>query len=436
QVRLQAADSIRPDDRVVDGAGRQFEAIPDDEVLAIAGNREAESDRARCDHDDLVVAVLVRRVAVVRAVAPRGWSEALGLEPVAQGSLVGRRHRAMLAEVPRTLPRMPGRPIRYLAAADVAAAMPPLAERLELAERTLTALVTDAQLPPKIAVHPRPDGSFVHAMPAHLRGAATDGSDDLVGMKWVAGFATNNALALPAINAVVVLNDATTGLPAAVLDGGPITAQRTAAVSGVAIRRFAPRVSGRPLRAALIGAGVQGHSHLPVLGHVLPGVELAVFDRHPERTEGLADEARLVDGIGSVTAAPSADAAVEGADVVVTAASFGPVRQVMTPDWLAADALVVPVDYATYCSAAVAADAALFLVDHREQFLANRDAGLFDDYPDPAATLGEAILDGVQRPAFGRVVVTHLGVGLADVVFGDAIVRRATERGLGVELPR
>jgi ornithine cyclodeaminase/alanine dehydrogenase-like protein (mu-crystallin family) len=342
----------------------------------------------------------------------------------------------MLAEVPRTLARMPKRPLRYLSAADVIDAMPSLAERLELAERTMTALVRDAELPPKIAIHPRPEGSFVHAMPAHLRGAAPDGSDDLVGMKWVAGFGTNNARGMPAINAVVVLNDATTGLPAAVLDGGPITAQRTAAVSGVAIRRFAPPVSGRPVRAALIGAGVQGHSHLPVLGHVVPGLELAVFDRHPDRTQGLADEARLVDGIGSVTAAPSAEAAVDGADVVVTAASFGPVRQVMTPDWLAADALVVPVDYATYCSAAVAVDAALFLVDHREQFLANRDAGLFEDYPDPAATLGEAILDAVERPAFGRVVVTHLGVGLADVVFGDAIVRRATDRGLGVELPR
>ena len=342
----------------------------------------------------------------------------------------------MLAEVPRTLPRMPGRPIRYLAAADVAAAMPPLPERLELAERTLTALVNDAQLPPKIAVHPRPDGSFVHAMPAHLRGTATDGRDDLVGMKWVAGFATNNALGLPAINAVVVLNDAATGLPGAILDGGPITAQRTAAVSGVAIRRFAPQVVGRPVRAALIGGGVQGHSHVPVLGHVLPGVELMVFDRHPERAAALADEARSTEGIGTATAAPSAEAAVDGADVVVTAASFGPLRQVMTPDWLAPDALVVAVDYATYCSAAVAAGAALFLVDHREQFLANRDAGLFDDYPDPQATLGEAILNGMQRPAAGRVVVTHLGVGLADVVFGDAIVRRATERGLGVELQR
>jgi ornithine cyclodeaminase/alanine dehydrogenase len=331
---------------------------------------------------------------------------------------------------------MSGRPIRYLAAADVTAAMPFLAERLELAERTLRALVNDAQLPPKIAVHPRPDGSFVHAMPAHLRGPATDGRDDLVGMKWVAGFGTNNALGLPAINAVVVLNDAATGLPTAILDGGPITAQRTAAVSGVAIRRFGPQVVGRPARAALIGAGVQGHSHVPVLGHVLPGVELAVFDRHPDRAAALADEARRTEGIAAATAASSAMAAVDGADVVVTAASFGPIRQVMTPDWLAPDALVVPVDYATYCSAKVASEAALFLVDHREQFLANRDAGLFEGYPEPQATLGEAILDRTPRPAAGRVVVSHLGVGLADVVFGDAIVRRAVDLGLGTELPR
>jgi ornithine cyclodeaminase/alanine dehydrogenase-like protein (mu-crystallin family) len=331
---------------------------------------------------------------------------------------------------------MPSNPLRYLSAADVMAAMPPLPERLDLAERTMTALVRDAQLPPKIAVHPRPDGSFVHAMPAHLRGPAPDGADDLVGMKWVAGFGTNNALGLPAINAVVIINDARTGLPVAVLDGGPITAQRTAAVSGVAIRRFAPRVEGRPLRAALIGAGVQGHSHLPVLGHLLPGVAVALFDRHPGRTDALAEAARTTDGIASATPAGTAREAIEGADVVVTAASFGPDRQVMTPDWLAPDALVVPVDYATYCSAAVAAGAALFLVDHREQFLANRDAGLFEGYPDPHATLGEAILEGTPRPPAGRVVVSHLGVGLADVVFGDAILRRAAKAGLGVELPR
>jgi ornithine cyclodeaminase/alanine dehydrogenase-like protein (mu-crystallin family) len=327
-------------------------------------------------------------------------------------------------------------PIRYLSAADVLAAMPDIDERLALAEQTMTALVADAELPPKIGVHPRPDGSFAHAMPAHLRGADPDGGGDLLGMKWVAGFGANNERGLPAINAVVVINDAATGLPTAILDGGPVTALRTAAVSGVAIRHFAPAANGRAVRAALIGAGVQGHSHLAVLGRVLPGVALTLFDRHPERADALAVAARETQGIGEVTVADDARAAVRDADVVVTAASFGPVRQVMTGEWLAPDALVVPVDYATYLAAEVARDAGLFLVDDRGQFLANRDAGAFDGYPDPTATIGEALLAGTGRPASGRIVVTHLGVGLADVVFGAAIVRRAETLGLGTMLPR
>jgi alanine dehydrogenase len=331
------------------------------------------------------------------------------------------------------MPNVP--PLLYLSRADVEAAMPPLPERLELAELTMTALVADAELPPKVAVHPRPEGAFAHAMPAHLR--SPNGADgDLLGMKWVAGFATNSARDLPAIHALVVLNDPDTGIPTAILDGGHITAERTAAVSGVAIRHYAPSVSGRRNRAALIGAGVQGRSHLPVLGHLLPGVDVAIHDRDRDRAEGLVGQARRIEGIGAARVASSPRDAIADADVVVTAASFGPVRQVMTTDWLTPDALVVPVDYATYCSAQVARDASLFLVDERDQFVANREAGLFDDYPDPAATIGEAIQGGVARPLAGRVVTTHLGVGLADVIFGAAIVRRATGLGLGTTLPR
>ncbi|MBI3745770.1 MAG: ornithine cyclodeaminase family protein [Chloroflexi bacterium] len=328
-------------------------------------------------------------------------------------------------------------PLRWLSAADVGAAMPPLEERLALAERTMVALATPggAEMPPKIAIHPRPDAAFVHAMPAMLRGADLFG--DLVGMKWVAGFATNNELGLPGISALVVLNDPATGIPLAIMDGGPITAQRTAAVSGLAMRRFGPTVAGRPVRAALIGAGVQGRSHLAVFGHVLPGVELHVFDRDPRRAATLAEAAAGTPGIGPTTLEASARAAVDGADVVLTAASFGPAeeRQAMTNAWLAPGATVIPIDYATYCAAEVARDAALFLVDQREQYLANREAGNFDGYPDPDATIGEAILARTARPP-GRVVVAHLGVGLSDVVYADAILRAAEARDLGVVLPR
>src|SRR5688572_2345866 len=175
---------------------------------------------------------------------------------------------------------------RFLSAAEVGAAMPPVQERLALAERTMTALVADAELPPKIGVHPRPAGSFAHAMPAALRDPG-DASFDLLGIKWVAGFPDNHRVGLPAINAVVILSDPLTGLPRAILDCGSITAQRTAAVSGVAIARFGPTGLPRAPRAAIVGAGVQGHSHLEVLGHLLPGVELAVHDRHAERADGL-----------------------------------------------------------------------------------------------------------------------------------------------------
>lgn len=350
---------------------------------------------------------------------------------------------------PRPLP-----PLRWFGAADVVAAMPPLEERLRLAEVTMTALARpDAgELPPKIGVHPRPTGSFAHAMPAHLRGEQPEG--DLVGMKWVAGFATNNAIALPAINAVIVLNDPETGVPTAILDGGPITAQRTAAVSGVAIRRFGPgdmseasgtrandtRVGGAHVGGAhvtIVGAGAQGHAHVPVIGAVLPGSVLHIYDRHPERAAALANVARTTAGIGGTHVHDSAREAVAAGDVVITAASFAPPaeRQVLTNEWLRPEATVVPVDYATFCSAEVARSAAMFLVDEREQFLANRDAGQFDGYPDPGATIGEAILAGTRRPP-GRVVVTHLGVGLADLVFADAIVNAAISGGRGTTLRR
>jgi ornithine cyclodeaminase/alanine dehydrogenase-like protein (mu-crystallin family) len=273
-------------------------------------------------------------------------------------------------------------------------------------------------------------------MPAHLRSGDAAAVGDLLGMKWIAGFPDNRNLNLPAIHGLVVLSDAQTGVPTAILDAGPITAERTAAVSGVAIARFAPSTRGRAARVAVIGAGVQGRSHLPVVADLLPDAEMLIFDRHRERAAALAGEAESIAGIGRARAAQTAQEATAPADIVITAASFAPAaeRQILTNDWLGPEALVVAVDYATYVAASVARSAALFLTDEREQFLANRDAGNFDGYPDPGATLGEAILAETPRPEDGRVVVSHLGVGLADLVFGNAILRRAEQLNLGTIL--
>jgi ornithine cyclodeaminase len=217
----------------------------------------------------------------------------------------------------------------------------------------------------------------------------------------------------------MVLNDPDTGVPTWIMDAARITAVRTAAVSGVALRLFAPPDVQRVL---LIGAGgVQGHVHREVVQALLPDAEIL--------TAGSTDEAKQVAKL---------------VQVVITMAPIGAANQVLTPDWLADGTLTVSIDFATYASAALAREVGTFVVDDRTQFLAYRDAGHFDGYPEPTTTLGE-LLDAQAagkpvQPGGGRhrlpALINHLGVGLADVILADAIVRRAAEMGAGRVLER
>ena len=258
-------------------------------------------------------------------------------------------------------------------------------------------------------------------------------------MKWVLAVSQNNERGIPAINATLLLNDPVTGVPTAILDAGPITAERTAATSGVAIRAWAPVIDGRAPGSRSSARGSRAGATCRSSGTCCPACGSpcsTVTPRAPRRSP--RSRARST-GSTAAAVAPDARAAVAGADVVVTAASFvaPPERQVMTGDWLGPETLVVPVDYATYCAASVARDAALFVVDHRDQFLANREAGQFDDYPDPAAMIGEALDATIGPQPAGR---SRRGDpprhGLADVVFGSAILAAAEARGLGTVLPR
>jgi ornithine cyclodeaminase/alanine dehydrogenase-like protein (mu-crystallin family) len=127
--------------------------------------------------------------------------------------------------------------------------------------------------------------------------------------------------------------------------------------------------------------------------------------------------------------------AVLGADLVLTLVSFGPDRQSVPDDAFASEATIVAVDYDMCVPASVAVGASVFMVDHREQYLANRTSTAFVDYPAEVVTVGEAIRGRLERP-FGRILITHLGVGLADVVFADAVLRTAEASGIGMVLPR
>jgi alanine dehydrogenase len=304
----------------------------------------------------------------------------------------------------------------YLSRADVSALLPDVTEQLDLVEATYRSLAAGrVELPPKPGVHPRKD-SFLHAMPAYLR------DEDVVALKWVGGYPANKARGLPYITGLVVVNEAETGLPLAVMDGAEITAARTAAASGVCVRRFAPEGWSR---AAILGCGEQGRFHAQLLRAMNPGVEIRAWDPHPERVERLGD---LAEG------AAGWQDALDGAEVVVTA---GPIVEdpepPLTPEHLGERWLALPIDFDFYFRPETVAAADVFLADDVGQFEYYREQGHFQGWPEPEGNVGEGLgRDGT--PA--RALCCNLGIGALDAAFASVVLERARAEGAGTELER
>ena len=147
-----------------------------------------------------------------------------------------------------------------------------------------------------------PPGGFYGMMPAL--------TPEGLGQKIVTFYPQNAERGIPTHMATIFLVDPETGTPLAVMDGTLITEMRTAAVSAAATRLLAPR-DAKVL--AILGSGVQARSHVEALRLVRKFEEVRVWSPTAAHSEKFAAE------IGAK--AMSAEAAVRGADVVVTATS-------------------------------------------------------------------------------------------------------------------
>lgn len=299
---------------------------------------------------------------------------------------------------------------------DVRTATPPLGEVVDRAEEALVTLADGrAEAPPKPTVHPSP-GVFANAMPAALpeRG--------LLGCKWVALAPANPLQGLPTANGLMVIADGETGIPQVLMPAGELTALRTAAVSAACIRALAPDAP-----VTILGAGVQARSHLRLLDAI--GVpEVHVWARRGDAIEELLRwaEGRIV---VPVVARPSREAALRDAPVVVTALSIG-LTETRIPDaWVAEDALLLPLDYASSVGPRLA-ETGLLAADDVTQLHAVSQGW---DPPYPRATTHTGHLIRSPRPT-GRVVLQNLGTGVADLLVADAIAQRAAHTGTGTEV--
>jgi alanine dehydrogenase len=164
--------------------------------------------------------------------------------------------------------------VPVFAARDVEAAVSP--ERaVEVVRDAFVAYARgEWSMPSKVYVHAYPAGDF-RAMPALGGGYAL--------LKWVTSFPGNPELGLPTVTGVVLLSDASNGMPVAVLDAGAVTALRTGAAAVLAAEVLGREDAGT---AAVIGAGVNGRAAARTF--VARGRQVSIWDVDLDRAEAAA----------------------------------------------------------------------------------------------------------------------------------------------------
>jgi alanine dehydrogenase len=173
------------------------------------------------------------------------------------------------------------------------------------------------------------DAGFSLSMPAYR-------PDGQIGVKIVNVFEGNEALGLPSHLALIALFDAQTGACVAVMDGTEITALRTAGAAALSARMLA-REDARVL--TIVGAGVQGRTHLELLPLVREIEEIRVSSLRLDDAERLAAS----DPRAAAVATDGLEAAVRTSDVVCLCTHSG--EAVIGADWVCAGAHVTSVGY-------------------------------------------------------------------------------------------
>jgi ornithine cyclodeaminase/alanine dehydrogenase-like protein (mu-crystallin family) len=253
-----------------------------------------------------------------------------------------------------------------------------------------------------------PPGGFLGLMPAF--------TPDGLGLKAVTFYPSNAERGIPTHMATIFLVDPETGTPLAIIDGRLITEMRTAAVSAAATKLLAPR-DAKIL--AILGTGVQAQSHAEALRLVLNFAEVRVWGPTRERAERFAKE------IGAKSM--SAEEAVRGADVVVTATNSK--TPVLKGSWLKSGCHVNAIgacrpDWRELDDEAMSN---VLFVDSREGAL-KESGDIILSGAKIYLELGEALAGKVPSRANETTIFKSLGMAVEDIAAAMLVYRSATRR--------
>jgi ornithine cyclodeaminase len=271
----------------------------------------------------------------------------------------------------------------------------------------------------------RDPASRIIAMPAFVGGAF-----DVAGLKWIASFPRNRARDLPRAHAMMILNDAGTGRPYAILESSRLSAIRTAAVSGAVLRRVATQRSYTDLVVGIAGFGPIGRAHAAMAAELLGARlrEIRVYDPALDTTEL---------GPKLVRVASWEDAYLD-ADVFVTCT-------VANARWIdrapKPGSLHLAVSLRDYTTVALRHFRPALVVDDWDEVCREgTDVERFAWEEGFRRDEAIALVDFAQRlPAIDPMQSIHfdpMGLAAFDVALAQHVVTRATEAGLGRRLER
>jgi ornithine cyclodeaminase/alanine dehydrogenase-like protein (mu-crystallin family) len=264
-------------------------------------------------------------------------------------------------------------------------------------------------------------------------------NEKVCGVKWVSVFPPNpERYGLQNLSAVIILSEIEKGFPLAIMEGTLCSNLRVGAMGGVAARYLA-RSDSKTI--GFIGAGEQAKMHLIAMKTVLPSlVECRVSAKYDYEEQQFIDEmSPLFQDMGFSAAETNAQAAMEGADVLVTATSAQ--APLLKAAWMKPGAFYSHVggwedEYgvAKQCQKIVCDD--WETVKHRTQTLSRmyKDGELQDDQ-----VYGNLVeLVAGEKPGREnedeRAYFNAVGLAYVDVAIALAMYERAKEAGTGQTL--
>ncbi len=279
-----------------------------------------------------------------------------------------------------------------------------------------------ASAPPRLAARV-PGCGLLGAMVGYLPGAGLEA-------KLVSVFPHNEQRGRPSHQALIALFDEQDGTPLALMDGTYLTAIRTGGAAAVAARALA-REDAQVL--AILGAGVQGGTHLETLPRVRDFSEIRVASRDAGKAAALAarhPRARV---------AASFEAAVRGADVVACCTDAR--EPIIRREWLKDGAHVSSVGgtFGPEIDADTLAAGSVF-VEWRGAVTNAPPAGAHELQGLDAGRVTEVgeVLSGTRpgrRFAGELTVYKSTGHAVEDVAAARLLYNRARAEGAGIQLP-